>query len=359
MKRGFYLLAILVLLFTETVQPAWAANPVTPDINLNQSRIAAQAHVEGGYVYLPVRAICEALGYAVSWSEEKQTAGISAKGKSISLNLKESNIVAKDHTYYMKYQPILIQDRIYMQEELFSDHFALKVQRDQKNGTVWLDSVKENAISVKTIKVSSESSMLKITLQYPQLDGLENKLVQDGINALFKQAADNSAKEGNKNADDLAQFNKEHGDGSPNPCEAYLNYQLKYNRNNILSLVFQDYQYAGGAHGNTLQTSYTINLKNGDQYSLKDLFQENADYVSICSDTVKTQLNERNLTAALFKPFDKISDRQYYYLSNSGVTVYFQQYDILPYSEGIQEFPVEFSLLGNLFKNPAMVAAEL
>ena len=44
----------------------------------------------------------------------------------------------------------------------------------------------------------------------------ENKLVQDEINALFKQLAENAAKEGAKNAAELAEYAKEHPDGSPN-----------------------------------------------------------------------------------------------------------------------------------------------
>jgi len=352
LKRGFFLPGIVVLLFSLFSQYVFAADSGTPDINLNSSPINAKAYIAEGNLYLPVRAICESLGYDVEWLQADQTVEITSNSTAISLNFNKSTIKVNDHDYYMTEGRITIKDRIYMKADFFSDNFDLRVKRDKANATVSLDSIKANPIYIRTIKETSENSALKIILQYPRINGLENKLVQDETNTLFKQLAENAAKEGIKNAADLAEYAKKYPGGSPNPCETYFDYHVKYNQNNMLSLVFLNYQYAGGAHGNTLQTSYTINLETGKQHSLKDLFKENSDYVSMISDCVKAQLNERNLMDVLLVAFDKIREDHSYYLTNDGVVVYFQQYEILPGAAGIQEFSTDFSLLKELIIEP-------
>ena len=213
----------------------------------------------------------------------------------------------------------------------------------------YLLTVSGKSISIRTIKETSENSELKVTLQYPQIDGLENKLVQDEINALFKQLAENAAKRC-KNAAELAEYAK-NIDGSLTRVKHTLIIMSNI-INNILSLVLLNYQYAKGAHGSTLQTSYTINLETGKQYSLKDLFKENSDYVSIISDGIKAKLTERNLMNVLLVPFDKIREDHSYYITNDSVVIYFQQYEILPGAAGIQEFSTDFSILNNLFIEP-------
>jgi hypothetical protein len=44
----------------------------------------------------------------------------------------------------------------------------------------------------------------------------------------------------------------------------------------------------------------------------------------------------------IIKNFDKSS----FYLSPEGITIYYQQYDIAPYSSGIAEFTIPYSIIG-------------
>ena len=350
MRKTFCLSGIIILLISLGMQPAFA-DTEGPSISLNGTQLEMKAFVQEGSLYLPVRSISEDLGYVVSWSPTDQTVGIDAKDKTISLDLKNTKINANRHQSYMQYTPVMINDRTYMREDFFSDNLALKVEWDKNNNIVLLTSMKENAITIKTFQIYSETKALKTAIQYPVVVGLADQKIQDEINATFKNLADQAAQEGAKNAADLAPAVIQFPD-MPGQCEVYFNYQIKYNQNGLLSLVFQNYQYAGGAHGNTVQTGYTMNLKTGQQCALKDLFKANADYVSIISNSVKTQLDERDLTAALFQPFSKINENQGYYLSDNGIVVYFQQYEILPYAAGIQEFTVDYSLLTELLKEP-------
>ena len=357
MKKKFALLTMIILMVFIGGQAALAAM-VSPAIKLDGTPLMIKGAVREGSLYLPVRAISQALGGELSWSKQTQTVVIKHKGNTLSLNLKDMVIKANDHQTYMAYGPLAIDYRTYMQADFFSDNLGLQVKWDKKTNNVLLTRIEENAITIKTVKIASETKALITTIQYPVIEGLVDQKVQDGINSLFRQLADTAIAEGRQNAADLAPFVLQYPD-MPSQCEAYLNYQIKYNQNDRISLVFDDYQYAGGAHGGTVQTGYTISLKTGQQYALKDLFKEKADYVSVITAQVKAQLDERDLTIGLFEPFGKISPDQSYYLSNNGVVVFFQQYEILPYAAGIQEFTTEYALLQDLWQNSEMITGKV
>lgn len=351
MKKRNYLISGLILILVLSTQYVFAADSGALTIKLNGTSIEAKAYEREGSLYLPVRKVCEPLGYDVGWSQTDQTVTIDGNGKSISLNFKESKIKSNDHDYFMTDGNVVIGNRTYMKADFFSDYFPLKIQWDKAKNPVRINSITENTIKIKTVKEASETRALIKTVQYPQIEGLESKVIQDEINGIFKGLAGSAVQEGIKNVADLAPYVLQNPD-MPSQCETYFNYQVKYNQNNVLSLIFLDYQYAGGAHGSTVESSYTINLKTGKMYSLKDLFKEKTDYSSVISGSVKRQLNERGLTEGLLEPFNKISDNQGFYLSNNGIMIYFQQYEILPYAAGIQEFLVENALLKDLIAEP-------
>jgi len=354
MRKRIMLLSLFVLLLPLFTLDAFAADSGEPEIRLNNCPISTNAYItEEGELYLPVRTIGEALGFNVGWSQSDRTVSMVSAGKLILLT--DSTILVDDHQYYIPGRRIIVQGRKFMRQDFFNDNLALRISWDKIKNTVSLDSIQENQITIKTVNEFSDSYGLKITLQYPEINGLENDQIQSSINALFKEKAKNAAKEGQKNADELAAFFKENPDSPLRPCETYFDYRVKYNQNNVLSIVFLNYQYSGGAHGYTVQTSHTFNLKTGVDYSLGELFKAGSDYIGIMSSSVKTQLMERDLDNSLLVAFDKIRENHSYYLSNYGVVVYFQQYEILPYAAGIQEFETDFNALKDLLKEPDLI----
>ncbi len=212
---------------------------------------------------------------------------------------------------------------------------CLIVEWDKDGRLVRLQGVEENPIVISTKKEEAETETLKLTLQYPELKGLENTEVQNKLNSLFAELAAAAKARGYENAQYLGEEQLKHHI----KAETYFNYQVTYNRNGLLSIVFIDYQYGGGAHGMTVQSSYTFDVKTGKKYELKDFFDDGSDYIAIISDEVKRQIEEKGLM--LLTPFNAIRPDQDFYLSNNGLVVYFQLYEYLPYAYGIPEFIVE------------------
>ena len=306
-------------------------------------------------LYLPLRAVSEGLGYQVNWSQSAHTATVTSPELQIAVDLTQSRIKAGDHEYYIS-SPLLKNDRIYLPAWIFAEEWKLHIERTPGSRTAILTKVMENAMKIKTIRESSETKALKTDLQYPVIQGLADPAVQEQLNQFYQGLAVQAKKTGEQNAADLApvliQFPEMQGPSAR--VQTWFDYHIKYNQNGLLSLVFLEYQFAGGAHGSTIQSGYTFDLATGKQISLEDQFLPGVDYVSVISKEVKRQIDERGLTETLFEPFTKIRPDQGYYLTNQGLVVFFQQYEIMPYAAGIQEFTIEYQDLQGMLKNQAL-----
>ncbi|MDP4094655.1 MAG: DUF4163 domain-containing protein [Bacillota bacterium] len=299
-------------------------------------------------LYLPLRTVCEAMGYKVGWSSKDKLITVEKTGKVIKIDIKNYKISVDDHDYYLTDEYTTFGNSTYMSEGFFAEVFSLNLQWDKANNKIILTSIKENPVKLACIKETSGTDALQVTLQYPQISGLDNADVQKNLNSSFKQFAQDAKAEGMKYVDQNA------ADGyypsTSHKDETYFDYRIKYNQNNILSVVFLDYQYTGGAHGSTIQSSHTYDLKTGNEYKMKDLFQDKVDYVSAINKSVKDTMQENNLTDVQLTPFETISTDQDFYISNNCVVVYFQEYEYFPYAAGIQEFATDYLQLKDILK---------
>jgi inhibitor of cysteine peptidase len=350
----FSIILILLMILTPDVHAvesnsmgSYAGDDLKWGITLNGNPVAATASILDGVLYLPVRAISESLKYEVTWDTNQRKVGINGYGSSLMFGIEEGRLVSDEHAYNLAPNPILIKDRTYLGQDFFSENLALKVTWDMEKEQVHLTSIQENPWTIGNTSISTETKTLKTFIQYPVITGLTDENVQREINDVFKALAVSAVAEGKKNETELAPYVLRYPD-MPGQCETYFDYRVKYNQKGYLSLVFQNYQYALGAHGSTVQTGYTINLETGQILALGDLFKVGSDYETLLSDAVKVQLIDRNLWDSLLVPFENVKGDHDYYLTNQGLVLYYQQYEILPGAAGIVEFPVGYSLIDEM-----------
>ncbi len=334
-RNGLWMMVVFMLwIFGVTAMGAVSKGSLTLDGEV----LNASAYESEGRRYLPVRAVSEALGYTVTWSDPDQTIRIEQSDDIILLDYKDFSIRDNWHRDFMSEGKIFIDGRAYMPEGFFEETLGVVMDKDG----VTLKTIEENQVTLDAIWEKTESRYLTTEIQYPRISGMADLQTQEALNTLFREKALASKAQGELNAADLEAFLKEVPRATSASCGAYFDYTITYNCKDILSIVFQDYQFAGGAHGGINQFAYTVNLNTGQFYELKDFFKEGTDYMNVINQAVKTGLDERELTTALFEPFTSIRDDQGFYLSNDGLVVYFQQYEILAYAAGIQEFTVEY-----------------
>lgn len=138
------------------------------------------------------------------------------------------------------------------------------------------------------------------------------------------------------------------------PFEVITVFKVTYNQNCVLSLYFDKYQYTGGAHGITIRKSDSWNIACSSPIRIKSLFLMTDDVNAFVTEAIVEQIDQEAKTEAEFFPYfedyealviNKFNPGNFY-LTDKGVIIYFQQYDIAPYSTGIPEFLLPYVIGG-------------
>lgn len=134
------------------------------------------------------------------------------------------------------------------------------------------------------------------------------------------------------------------------PFDAVLKYEITFNQDCHLSMYRDQYQYTGGAHGNTLRFSDTWSLETGRRLPLSRFFQFGENYRRTILDEIIRQAdaNMAGGSGIFFEDYKtllrKYFDPANYYLVPSGIDVFYQQYEVAPYVAGIVVFTVPFGI---------------
>lgn len=184
--------------------------------------------------------------------------------------------------------------------------------------------------------------ILKYKIEYPQIKE-KNKFNQynyEKANDLRKEAEGELFEMAKK------QFDYAESQGYPfNNYEIVSQFTLTYNYQNYISLYIDEYIYQGGAHGNTLRTSQTWNIVDEKMIKLSQWFR-NPNYVSELIDNINQQIeqNIKNGNNIYFEEYCCLTSKNFrvenYYLKNGLIYIFYQQYDIAPYSSGILNFEI-------------------
>ena len=101
--------------------------------------------------------------------------------------------------------------------------------------------------------------------------------------------------------------------------------------------------FSGGAHGNTIRTSQTWNLNYQRMIPLYYFFDNNPYFIINVLKKINNQIKENpenyfdNYCDLVLQTFNEKN----FYITQKNVIIYFQQYDIAPYSSGIPTFEVK------------------
>lgn len=134
--------------------------------------------------------------------------------------------------------------------------------------------------------------------------------------------------------------------------ELYIDYKLTYNKNNIISIPMNIYEFTGGAHGMTYLNSYNYNLINGKKLKLSDIFKENIDYKKIIDNYIKYVIKKNpDIYFQGNNGFKGIKEEQSFYIEDDGIVIYFDLYEIAPYYVGIPKFKIKYDEFIKYFKS--------
>lgn len=204
----------------------------------------------------------------------------------------------------------------------------------------------------KEIKIDTDI-ILKYNIQYPQFMSTFFYKTVGKINAYYFSVASKFETYIMNILLPMATKDYYHSKENDFPIHAYeavMVFTITYNQDCILSLYTDKYEYTGGAHGSTVRTSETWDVTLGTQIPLYTLFPYGEQFrrkiIIIIIKQIENQMAyQQNYFPDYVQRIHKSLYLQNYYLSPDSITIYFQQYDIAPYSTGIPEFSIPLSEL--------------
>lgn len=194
---------------------------------------------------------------------------------------------------------------------------------------------------------------LYLSIKYPKISMRNNPFAEHLINTQIILNVNNYIRHANcLYSQAVGNYHNAKDNNFPfNSFEAYMEYKITYNENCFLSMYVDEYDFTGGAHGITKRTSNTWELCKGTQLSLCNFFKPGTDYETLIIDEITKLAKENNEQSNLyFEDYESLIAQNFnpnsFYLSPDGITIYYQQYDIAPYSTGIVEFTIPYSVVG-------------
>lgn len=205
----------------------------------------------------------------------------------------------------------------------------------------------EFVVNIKDKIENSSNEFIEIKLQYPVLEILNNKAAQEKFNAIVDSKIA-SVKASAKEIEGYAKDAKKQG-LLQNPYYTAVEYELNYNKNNLIAITLKYSDYSGGAHGVYSEDTINFDILEAKQLTINDLFNDENKTTSM--ELINSRLKQEfSKVEGVITPFDGIKSNAKFKLMEQGVEIYFDLYEYTAYAYGIPRFIISYSDFGQNLK---------
>ncbi|MGG3571621.1 DUF3298 and DUF4163 domain-containing protein [Bacillus gobiensis] len=174
-------------------------------------------------------------------------------------------------------------------------------------------------------------------LKYPQVRIVGNPSFERKINNDFTNYIKKSYKAYKDNLEAAKKYGYE--------PQYQSDFDVKYNKNNKLSILTSDYIFTGGAHGNTVVQSFNYDLLKKNRVKLDDILTNQQKFAKVTDYVYQYAKARPNIFYPDLKKEDvKINKNTAFFFTDDGIALVFQQYDIAPYVSGNQVIVIPSSV---------------
>lgn len=125
-------------------------------------------------------------------------------------------------------------------------------------------------------------------------------------------------------------------------------YEILYNKNHLLSIVFNEFEFLTGAvHGYTSERGMIINTESGIVMSVKDFFKPDSDWKT----TINKILIKKSQEFELLEEFKGMDDSMDFYITETGMCFSWDPYMYTPYALGIFMLEIPYSDLDDILQD--------
>jgi hypothetical protein len=197
-----------------------------------------------------------------------------------------------------------------------------------------------NQVKIKDAEITYAEKPLKVNITYPQIIGLPgfNQKVKEIISKEISNFKNNSL----ANDQAIKETDPESYAEYPREYELNISYTKGEVDKNIISVVFQEYNFEGGAHGATIFIPLNYNIKTGQEIKLADVFPGQSDYLQKISDSCIADLTKQ-ITKSLGSTDGtwikdgagpKEENFSTFLINKDNIIFYFPQYQVAYYAAG-------------------------
>ncbi|WP_171038100.1 DUF3298 and DUF4163 domain-containing protein [Aquibacillus sediminis] len=170
-------------------------------------------------------------------------------------------------------------------------------------------------------------------LKYPQVSGMEDDSIQKNINKTLEDYI--------KDSYESYQETIEKAEEQGFPFDYQSEFEVKYQKDEKLSILTSDYMFSGGAHGSTEVKSFNFDLTEAKQVFLTDILTTD-DQIEQAKEYLWNYMKDR---PNIFFPDVKKEDITLgkdtsFYFTDRGIAIVFQAYEVAPGVAGNQEIEI-------------------
>lgn len=219
-------------------------------------------------------------------------------------------------------------------------------------------AIKETLKVVNNYKAQDEKLVLNFNFEAPLFSGSGAGVT------IINEKTDSDAFSVEHDAEDLAEEAKSRYAEYPEDFFGYYLEQesiVEFNKNGILSLHIATDEYTGGPHPNRTVSSKTFDTATGKLLTLGDLFNiSQTQFRLIIDNEIINQIEK--LKADYGEDFVGSDCAQYvknkdlqnaFYLSDEGIVIYFNTYELAPHAYGTLYFTIAYDKLSGKLNFPA------
>ncbi|OMD62546.1 MULTISPECIES: DUF4163 domain-containing protein [Paenibacillus] len=307
--------------------------------------LSQQAKIVNGNTMIPLTVLRDAFGLSINYNASTKTYSVGSDSMKLDMEVSDYGVITTLNGYYIysmtgSHDVKVINDRIYVPFKLLSDYLGVQGVYNPSLKSLDLSKKVMNNIKITSETLDKSNKNASIKVQYPKISGLTDE-VQTKINAIFKKQAEQFVAESEEQAS--------RRDGTiENKYDFSQTFVVSFNREGVLSIVTDQYGYTGGAHGGALREGFTFSLKDGKPIELKDLLKAEPNY----KQKLDKMLKESTKELAFPDTPGGLTEKPNFYVSESGLAIFYQQYEIAPYAAGIPTYTFNFSSILPKGTNP-------
>lgn len=132
-------------------------------------------------------------------------------------------------------------------------------------------------------------------------------------------------------------------------------YEVTFNQNNMVSFLYTDFEWLGGAHPETNQSGVIYGIKEGKELLPEDLLLLDAKGIKQFIANEVLALYEKTPENYFKDEVDRLQTLDFhyeYYLNEEGFVFFFNRYAVAPYVAGIVSVPFKYTEHSDQFRVP-------